>query len=151
MADRKRQVKQAIAESVELSQAPTPVKPAEKPAAEPFSLNKREKAEAAAPLHPRAAKGQSVRKRELEAGMSAGRAAAARVAAAGVERITEGKGLIGHVTKTRQGVKSVVQKSNRPEITADQITPPPATKKPKPSKPKRLKKASTTQLRYKGE
>ena len=154
MADRKRQVEQAIAESVEMSKAPSPEKPAAKTPAEKlksFSLNQREKAEAAAPLHPRAAKGQGVRSRELQAGMSAGRAATARVATEGVARITEGKGVVGHKVKTRQGVKSIVQKSNRPEITADQIAPPAATKKPKPSKPKRMKKASTPQLRYKGE
>ena len=154
MADRKRQVEQAIAESVEMSKAPAPEKSAAKTPAEKlksFSLNKREKADAAAPLHPRAVKGQGVRSRELQAGMAAGRAAAARVAAAGAERIKEGEGVIGHVTKTRQGVKKVVQKSNRPEITADQIAAPAATKKPKPSKPKRMKKASTPQLRYKGE
>lgn len=151
MADRKRQVKQAIAESVEMSQAPTPVTPAAKPAAEPFSLNKREKVEDAAPLHPRAVKGQGVRNRELQAGMVAGRVATARVAAVGAEKIAEGKGLVGHTVKTRQGVKRIAQKSNRPEISAEQIPVPEATKKPKPSKPKRMKKASTTQLRYKGE
>lgn len=151
MADRKRQVKQAIAESVEMSQAPAPVKPAAKPAAEPFSLNKREKAEAAAPLHPRALKGQGVRKRELEAGMAVKRQGEARVAVEGAKKIAAGEGLVGHTVKTRQGIKRIAQKSNRPEITADQIAPPEATKKPKPSKPKRMKKASTTQLRYKGE
>lgn len=83
MADRKRKVKQAIEESVELS---TPKEAADKsskpkakkekpaPTTKNFQLNKREKAEAAAPAHPRAAKSQRFRNKELQAGIAAGRA-----------------------------------------------------------------------------
>jgi hypothetical protein len=78
MADRKKQVKQAIAESVELSKAPTTPAPKqskkEASGTKDFQLNPREKAEAAAPAHPRAAKSQRFRNRELDKGIAVGRA-----------------------------------------------------------------------------
>jgi hypothetical protein len=167
MADRKRQVEQAISESVEMSKAPKPAKPAAKTPGEKlksFSLNSREKADAAAPLHPRAAKGQSVRTRELQAGMAAGRQTEARNAAAGAAVIAEGKGITGHklvknsapyqygpTDKDKIGPKNYKTVPAVEPINAEQIAPPTATKKPKPSKPKRMKKASTPQLRFKGE
>lgn len=83
MADRKRKVKQAIEESVELStpkeasvESPKPKAKKAKPAptTKNFQLNKREKEEAAAPAHPRAGKSQRFRNKELQAGIAAGRA-----------------------------------------------------------------------------
>jgi hypothetical protein len=74
MSDRKRKVEQAIKESVELSAAPAP-KEEKKPKKKAFQLNPVEKANAAAPLHPRAAKSQRFRNKELQAGIAAGREA----------------------------------------------------------------------------
>lgn len=185
MADRKRQVEQAIAESVEMSKAPAPLKPAAKTPAEKlksFSLNQREKSEAAAPLHPRASKGQSVRKRELETGMAAGRAAEARILKGpertkrplrkgavitpaisaeinSAKKLSENKGITGHKlakNPTPYDTSNIGEKNYKTvpaikPISADQIAAPAATKKPKPSKPKRMKKASAPQLRFRGE
>jgi hypothetical protein len=154
MADRKKQVEQAIAESVEMSKAPKPAKPAAKTPTEKlksFSLNQSEKAAAAAPLHPRATKGQSVRTRELQAGMSAGRDVRSRAEEQGKAKVASGEGIIGHKKVTRQGVEKIVAQPATPPLNAEQIAPPAATKKPKPSTPKRMKKASTPQLRFKGE
>jgi hypothetical protein len=161
MADRKRKVEQAIKESVEMSaapapkaEAPAPLTPAQK--LKSFTLNSREKAEAAAPEHPRAVKGRGFRQEELNAAVEKARQVRTRT---DIESRTTTRGnvltpekIVGHVNKVRQGEKRVKAKPATPELVMDssQIAPAP-TKKPKPSKPKRMKKASTPQLRFKGE
>lgn len=77
MADRKKQREQAIQESVEMSEMAK--KPQTKPASTPeYSISAREKAEAAAPYHPRAGKSLGVRNRELMIGKMAAQAEEAR-------------------------------------------------------------------------
>lgn len=77
MADRKKQREQAIQESVEMSEMAK--KPQTKPTSTPeYSISAREKAEAAAPYHPRAGKSLGVRNRELMIGKMAAQAAEAR-------------------------------------------------------------------------
>jgi hypothetical protein len=161
MADRKRKVEQAIAESVEMSkapvpkaEAPAPLTPAQK--LKSFTLNPREKTEAAAPEHPRAVKGRGVRQEELNDAVKKARTVRTRADIAGRTTprgnvLTPAK-IVGHTNKTRQGEKRVAAKPATPELVMDSSQIPPApTKKPKPSKPKRIKKASTPQLRFKGE
>ncbi len=168
MADRKRKVEQAIKESVEMSaapapkaEAPAPLTPAQK--LKSFTLNPREKAEAAAPEHPRAVKGRGVRQAELNAAVEKARQVRTRAEAAGAALVAEGKGITGHKTaknsapyqygatdKDKIGDKNYKTVPAVKPIEAEQIAPAP-TKKPKPSKPKRMKKASTPQLRFKGE
>jgi hypothetical protein len=105
MADRKRRVEQAIAESKEFSAlaaepsspAPAPKKPS---GTKEFQLNSREKAEAAAAPHPRAAKSQKFRNRELQAGIAAGRANNPAETAD-----SKAVPLISHKTIIRQGNK----------------------------------------------
>jgi hypothetical protein len=161
MADRKRKVKQAIAESVEMSaapapkvEAPPPLTPAQK--LKSFTLNPREKAEAAAPEHPRAVKGRGVRQEELNTAVENARQVRTRADIAG-RTTTRGNVLtpakiVGHTNKTRQGEKRVAAKPAAPELVMDssQIVPA-ATKKPKPSRPRRLKKTMSSQMRLKGE
>jgi hypothetical protein len=83
--------------------------------------------------------------------MEAGRNVRSRVEGQGTAKVASGDGIIGHKKVTRQGLEKIVAQPATPPITANQIAPPAATKKPKPSKPKRMKKASTPQLRFRGE
>jgi len=161
MADRKRQVEQAIAESVEMSAAPAPKTEAPKPLTpaqklKSFTLNAREKAEAVAPEHPRAVKGRGVRQAELNDAVEKARTVRTRT---DVESRTTTRGnvltpakIVGHTNKTRQGEKRVAAKPAAPDLVVDssQIAPA-ATKKPKPSRPRRLKKTMSSQMRLKGE
>lgn len=77
MADRKKQREQAIEESVEMAEMAK--KPQTKPApTSEYSISSKEKAEAAAPYHPRAGKSLGVRNRELMIGKMTAQAAEAR-------------------------------------------------------------------------
>lgn len=133
MADRKKAKEQAIAESIEMSKAPAPKAKPKTPAEKlkNFSISSREKAEAAAPIHPKAGKGQQIRNRELQAGMAAGRAQSGLVEAVGKANIKAGKGLIGHKQVTRAGVKNIVAVPAKPEMVAEV---------PKSTKPKAVSK-----------
>jgi hypothetical protein len=96
MADRKRKVKQAVAESVEFSSPSTVEKPKSKakskakPSTKNFELNPQEKADAAAPMHPRAGKSQNFRKRELHNAISEARSGNP------AEGLSVGPSLTGH-------------------------------------------------------
>jgi hypothetical protein len=118
MADRKRVKEQAIAESVELSKPPVSKPKAKTPAEKlkSFSLNAREKAEAKAPLHPRAGKGQQVRTKALAAGMLAGREQEQKRVTASKARTTEGGGVIAHDSKLVPGFKSPNKKVNTRQV-----------------------------------
>lgn len=106
MANRKQELDAAVAQSKqEVAERMAP-----QPAAQPspgFELpyTKQLKTEAAAPVHPRAAKGRQVRQRELDAGMAAGRQQEAQRTEAGQAKVSEGQGLVGHTSKRVPGFK----------------------------------------------
>lgn len=118
MADRKRVKEQAIAESVELSKPPVSKPKAKTPAEKlkSFTLNAREKAEAKAPMHPRASKGQAVRSKGLEKGIKEGREQAAKRTATGRAKVARGEGIIGAETKVVPGFKDDIKKVNVRQI-----------------------------------
>jgi hypothetical protein len=82
VADRKRKTQQAIQESVEIAEqatkSPKPSTTPTTPTTAGYSISDKERAEAEAPLHPRAAKSLGYRRRELLTGLIAAQAADAR-------------------------------------------------------------------------
>lgn len=116
MANRKQELDAAVANSKqEAAERTAAAKPqqAGSPAVNPgFKLpyTKMQEAAAAAPMHPRAAKGKGVRQRELDAGMAAGREQEQKLTAAGAAQVAEGKGVLGHKTKSVTGPKDTNRK-----------------------------------------
>lgn len=98
MADRKRKVKQAIAESVELSQAPKPTTPkSKKKTIGGMSPEK---------VKYKIFKGNQLRLKELEAGMAAGRELEKTRKEAGQAKIAAGEGSLPMKTTDKPGFKT---------------------------------------------
>ena len=114
MANRKQELDAAVAlsrqEAAEKEQMSNPAPSGGTSPGFELPYTKKEKAAAAAPMHPRAIKGQQVRQRELAAAAEAAGQGQQKLEEAGKEKIAKGQGIVKHVKKSAPGFGSISKK-----------------------------------------